>query len=137
MIECVLAVAALLPAQMGEYKLTRAATDTKGLYSRKRAHEATLLATEEGGFSCASTSSVRARTRYVRKQRGCLFLATEVDPHIAPLVLAWSFRGYTFWLSLTKAGFDGDPKAAERRATRASEDAQGWLERALAPPHRP
>ncbi|OLE63361.1 MAG: hypothetical protein AUG04_05730 [Deltaproteobacteria bacterium 13_1_20CM_2_69_21] len=130
------AIAVLLPPRMGDYELVAPTTGTKGLYSRKRPHEATLVVTKEAGFSCSSTSPVRASARYVRKQRGCLFLATEADPHIAPLVLAWSFRDYTFWLSLTKAGFDDDPMAAERRATRASEEAQRWIERALATPHR-
>jgi hypothetical protein len=51
-------------------------------------------------------------------------------------VLAWSFREYTFWLSLTKSAFNEDPLSAERRATRAASEAEKWIERALAAPNR-
>jgi hypothetical protein len=56
-------------------------------------------------------------------QRGCLFIATEVDPHIAPLVLAWQFREVTAWLTLNSAS-----GGTERRAARAAEDAQRFIE---------
>lgn len=123
-----LALGDLLPQRMGDYQLELPRTGDKGVYSRKRPREATLLITSASGISCISTPSVHAERRDVGRRRGCLFLATEVDPHIAPLVLAWSFREVTAWLTLTKVGFDDDPTAAQARALRAAKDAQRWME---------
>jgi hypothetical protein len=123
-----LALGDLLPPRMGDYRLMMPQSGDKGVYSRNRPREATLLISREGGISCVSTPSVRATWRDVGRRHGCLFLATEIDPHVAPLVLAWSFRGFTTWLTLTKAGFDDDPVAAQARALRAAADAQRWME---------
>jgi hypothetical protein len=125
----------LLPQRMGGYRLQEPPVVAKGVYSGKRQREATLLITETGGISCVSTASVRAARQYVDGRRGCLFLATEIDPHIAPLVLAWPVRGFVAWLTLTKAGFDNE-RAAKRRALRAAQDAQRWMERVLSGPRR-
>src|SRR5579859_2045905 len=99
-----LALAEIMPPQIGEYRLAAPASDAKAVYSRRRPHEAMLLVTKDGAISCATTPSARATRQRVSKQPGYLFLATESDPHITPLMLAWSWRGYIFWLSLTKAG---------------------------------
>jgi hypothetical protein len=55
----------------------------------------------------------------------CLFVATEVDRRVAPLVLAWPLHEFTAWLSLKRAG-GYDPKTAQERAARVTEDAQRW-----------
>jgi len=117
----------LLPQRMGDYRLAEGPTGAKGVYSRNGQREATLLISSDAGISCISTASVRATRHHVGRQRGCLFVAKEVDPHIAPLVLAWAFHEFPAWLSLKRAG-DYDPKTAEARAARAAEDAQRWME---------
>jgi hypothetical protein len=113
----------LLPQRMGDYRLAETPSGAKGVYSRKGRREATLLLTRESGISCVSTASVHAARHDVGGQRGCLFIAPEADPHIAPLVLAWQFREMTAWLTLNRAsGSD------RQRAAWAAEDAQRFIE---------
>src|SRR5258708_4044176 len=67
----------------GAHGLADLPAGAKGVYSRSGHPEATLLITRDASISCVSTASVRATRHDLGLQRGCLFVATEVDPHIA------------------------------------------------------
>jgi hypothetical protein len=117
----------LLPQRMGDHQLAEGPTGAKGVYSRKGQREATLFLTGDAAISCVSTASVRATLAMTWAGNA---VPLRRDGGRSPRRAARARLAFerVHRMALSEESRWCDPKTAQERPARVTEDAQRWTE---------